>query len=834
MAAPVNGIIKNPGFHTEYSGRDWDKFESRYLPVLTGEELAKLKSDQWEKREELSRLVKDNLWAEKNSGAIILKPNIEPVDMEMRPGGAGNNYFVGPSIVAPGETRDWYKAYGGEWKNITVDGNPKAQVLFQDTVQISAGSGYIACPWRIRTEPIFAENQGVTFWMGKNTLPQNEEDQFTLHLTDGTGKSGIYVEIKSGKALRMAHYIDVPDDVERKKYPVEASQPVQWMVDALPAPKAIYNWPEPYTVYTLFICGRWIFFGVNGVENVIAMECKDYDLNSEGNPIILREKAFLEICGKGQVGIGFKKMVYAVTGRLETPLEFPGYKVTGNDSAPVVKASSFILPAGTDIKLQGYGAGSRKAGGGVQQGPLGDSDANYGVYAAAEFSGKALGKPRNSLAREEFIPINGENMLFAIDYDGFGYAYFPSYNYTAILDTLSPAARTLRNRESYLYRVSEVTPTLFRFKVSDPRTRETVSITSPTPPASGDCLYFNHSWNIDGEGAYLGALSNIGILSKDGLDYQDWLDSYGPDVDVTLQHRAAAAGLKILRHSMEKVEFSVRDFGEHILEMQGYDLVRFLSEQEIKEVRSYDDKNWTYAQLMAELCSIFGVTVTIAPGVGTALLPKASGADSPLWTFTPGTSQWDALNRIRKRAGGILYPDDSNALQWKARPTSVSAANYTLARSSSPVLEPKFWVQNIWRTRIYVIGKAGNSFSGTYGYQKDDKLVGAWYDKTLEAKIGRSREHTEVDDSLSNWESIESRGEQIFAVRTGPGIYFELKIPETLLGAQDCRKVLPAQVLLWQDDLVTRFDNSKFEIIGFSSENDKFTAKATIQGKLLS
>lgn len=261
---PINGLIKNPGFHTEYSGRDWDVFESRFIPILTNEESAKLNGDQWQEAFAVSRLVKENLWAEKKSGAIILRPNLEPVDMDIRfvrMGPGGENYFSGPFTVSAGETRDWYKAYGGDWTNLVVDGNPRAQVLFQKTVQVEAGTaGYIAQPWRIVTGPVFAQNQGVTVWLGKNKLPGNEEDALTLHLTDGQGKSGIYIEIKSGKAMRMAHYIDTPDEVEEKKYPRRTSQPVQWTVDDLPAPKAVYDWPEPYTVYTLFIVGRWIFF----------------------------------------------------------------------------------------------------------------------------------------------------------------------------------------------------------------------------------------------------------------------------------------------------------------------------------------------------------------------------------------------------------------------------------------------------------------------------------------------------------------------------------------------------------------------------------------------
>ena len=323
FSIPQNGIVDVPGFSSFFSASDWDDFESRFKNPEENKEV----------------YGKENLFYLKEAGAIILRPDLAPIDMD------GEETFFGYKGTG-------YGCYGGSWEKRKVVGSPECFCEFQKEVKDKEGK---VVSWYIHAGenegkffvPSFAENQGICFWIADNVLPENEKKvvKITLAILDSQKKwkEGVYIEISDGKDVSLAHTKTV-----KTKYTIPPKKELrtQWESFSFKKGKKVYDWPSDVDVFCLFFVDRFIVFSLNGVDNYKAVKCQYYDVGKDENgveyPVLLNSGASLWIEGKGQALLGWKKNMYKKQGSLQTKLVFPSYHLA-DPKIEISKKYVFLL-----------------------------------------------------------------------------------------------------------------------------------------------------------------------------------------------------------------------------------------------------------------------------------------------------------------------------------------------------------------------------------------------------------------------------------------------------------------------------------------------------------
>ena len=322
---PTKGIISCQGFNSEFSGKQWDRFLSR--GAIAGRH---------------GEVKKENLFYEKNSQTIILKPNLELASMD------GSGYTTG----GLGEEK---------WERRKIPGQPDLTLEYQYNVK--------AENWEIESDSDIKANQGfILYWM-KMVTPEGLGPNLTI--TFGSGSATFIFYLQPRKKMGVTRIILGGEGGE-----IETSE--EWSIGI---PESYFPTDSPFTqlnILTGLIVDDCLILGFGGLDNAIALKCTKYylatDVNGKEYPQITTDETSLKIKGSGAGLFGFKKLTYETQGGLSTPLMFPGYVLT---EPPKGEISKKIIPSGTSIELKGFSGGGDAEGEGQ---PQGDAE-KQGVYA---------------------------------------------------------------------------------------------------------------------------------------------------------------------------------------------------------------------------------------------------------------------------------------------------------------------------------------------------------------------------------------------------------------------------------------------------------------------
>lgn len=752
--------IKSLGFMNEFTGEDFEKFQAK--EVFTGS----YKNNNG----------KENLFYEKNSGAILLKPNIEPIDMLFDDTeGKGDWFELEENLSTPGL----------KLGSIYPAGSPRRQCIYQNAVM--NGTTGEPVKWTVKAGKncgyngldYFLENQGAVIWIGNNFLPKNTENKLIFSLVRFDGEpnkqydnniNGIYVEIIGGKTIKLAHYIDI----ERKgTIPPQREIQTQWYEGQLPLNKPILNWIGDFQTYIIMIVDRYILFGLNGLDNIISIPCQYYDIgeNEEGNkyPIILREGAYLFIGGLGQAIFGFKRLDYKIKGGFYTPV----YKVDYTPNNPEI-----IL-----TKAKGISGMSQIN----KEGLWRNNDIGAEVYGAIDLEG---------------FPISRQTIK-----DN---------------DEISQRMEEYRKNNTYY------TPQLYRFIIRDKIKREVLTTTFPEDISQRTMMYRETVSTNNGE--YQSGHIELTLYGDFSNELEDLYSTKNLSGKVYLTPRKEELN-EVIRGSYDFLipDLSISNYENIQLDLDGYDIVKRLKTTFLGH--SYNYEGMTDIEALQDLCEQAGIDL-ITNETGIVLKDKGE-QDKGTWKFQAKTKIWEAMEKIRNTRGFLLYPDVDGNLIYKDYPDG-SSYDFVFDRWSSPVENIKYTNKSIWKSRIYVIGKAGVPFTYTENgktitVKQGDNLLGVWNNTTLEKEIGYIP-YIELDETLQDWESIQRRGDMLdkkFNQRNKV-IEFDITDGQDYLGDLWIYKTF-----LWKDSKHPSIDNKVFLITGYSIDVDAFNIEIHITGEIL-
>jgi len=337
MAEPVNiarivfgnsekGIISAQGFNAEFSGKNWDKLLSR--SAIAGRHEA---------------IDKSKLFYEKNSQAIILRPDLELKSMVE---GSG------------------YTTTDGSWKAKTILGQPSLNLMHQYNVASK--------DWKIKSDDDFKRNQGFVLYWSKWATPKDSESGLTI--TFGSGQSTYIFYLQPRRKISITKIIQSGETELDENW--ETSIPESYFANDNPFSKL--------NVLVAFVVDDYLLLGFGGLENTVALKSKLYfngeDSQKKKYPIMTTNETSLEVKSSGAILLGFKKLTYETEGNLSTPLMFPGYVFVAPPEGVVSKK---ITPTGASIDINGF------SGGGVveEEGQPGTDAEKQGVYANVTLKG---------------------------------------------------------------------------------------------------------------------------------------------------------------------------------------------------------------------------------------------------------------------------------------------------------------------------------------------------------------------------------------------------------------------------------------------------------------
>ncbi len=803
---PQNGVIANPGFCSEFAAADWAQHESRNAPANEAGGRDRVQG-------------KDRLLYEPHVGAVMLRPNLEPVDMpaprERTEGRheavwneAANRFdfvwrtdrtgFVGENFELGGD---------GRWELARPVGHPAARTWFHPVVQVPKETSAEedeeeAAPPAPEEEPgeepsaprppamrpaawwlhaecnpeepgrgYLAENQGVTVWLARNLLPEGKTPQVTIHLLtlddEGRPSTGIIVEITPGKEAKIAHYTGGEQEGEGS-IPPALPERVQWETVTLPENQPLYEWGGGATVYTILPLGRWIILGVNGIEQAVAVPARAYRTASDADgrpyPVLMEAGASLWIHGQGQAMVGCKPAVFERTGEFLTPLVFPGYRL----AAPAVEAAR-SRPRGGELVLTGLGEGRRMSGGAAEIGPLGTSDGEYGYYARVLLAGP---------------PLNPEG-------------------------------------DEYQRRVTMHTPLLYRTRIHDARVRRAAT-GSPPADIAEEISRLTLSYALGNDGAWQGAGGTLDLLCTQRR-YPEFMSGMTPLARIYLTLNAAEEQALAAMLLTEPEEARPRA-NETTLKFKLQDIAWRLRQVPVLESISYDDWGLTDIELMEELCRLAGVNLEVPAGEEGVPLPLGEESKEPAWALTPGTRVWDFMLKVAGAGGRLIYPKQGSAdtLIYRSRLTVAPVhADYTL--DTGPARDLQCSRAGTPRTRITVVGRAGAS---TTEHREGDKLVGIWRHRSIEEQLGWDWPEIEIDDALADWPAVRARGEALDAEHNQAPLVVRGSV--SMEEAEALLDVYPGKTVKWQDAGYAPTHNKIFEITGCDLEITRFACQVSL------
>lgn len=736
---------------------------------------------EWDAAAARKMRVADDVLTVQAANAVILRPDLTPIDMTGR-------YEQGSTTDYRGS---WYRITGGIWERRNVFGAPQRKVEYQKEVEkerIPGNSNTIEPSyWRIDTIPTFGENQGFVVWFSKYLLPHGWDNCLVFSLMSDDETHGIRITIgRLYEQSRFSGLVGLVKDQQEvlveywrkaateERYPsATVSADTQKRVFTLPRNIDIYQWSGDVVVLSLFIVDRFICIGLNGTDSLISFPVESYDeaRDSYGRPypIISPAGAKLSIWGYGAAYLGFKPMHYATEGVIETPISFPGYRL----STPEVAITRAIVPSGTSISWQGRSRGSESIfQDGVEVGPLSTTEEQEGVEATIRLKG-------DPITTRSVPPLTDEQ-----------------------IDELSEADREERRRILYERSVSPKTPTMYRWKIKNSGQR-----TSATPApmiVEKGVIEVGYSLSATPDDEYSGGGCDATITCRsDPVDELFALKA--PRVTITAVPRELSLTLKCGTYAIAGMTLEKSQFGVRRLKLEGRDVYEELRVASVGTADSFDDRGWTDLEMMKYLIEErAGLTLVSTAGDPTYTLSRSPDEKKPNWKWNAGAKVLDAIRSVREYSGKLVYPDREGRIVYKVRPTIATAVVVAEINALEDVVpRVQYATQDNWYTHMSVIGTASED-SGTL-YKRGESLVGIGYNKALAREVGKTRIMPPVVyPQLGSWDDVKRALDALWWRHTTSGIFLSVELDRFEEYADD----------LWLYDVIRWTDPENSDLTG--------------------
>ncbi|MDD5486106.1 MAG: hypothetical protein PHW65_00930 [Dehalococcoidales bacterium] len=718
----------------------------------------------------------ENTFYEKNSKTIILKPDIMPVDMigELQEGKVQGDWWdlydstLNNALV--------YSGYA-DFQLRNIAGDPKRQLVYQKVTQYKAQQNlpYSAVRWMIRAgygcgyiqNEQLAENQGIVFWVNENMLPENEKNELNFYL--------YHTNPENSQQVINGIYITLKEDSDIRighfidlrddgRRPPQFEVATQWEKGTVSAAKEIVEWPGKTRVFVLMMIDKYILFGINGLENPFVMECQNYEtgISAEGLPY--------PVILRENAILQVHGMGQALFG-----LKKLAYSKEATFKTPEFK-TGYVLSAPrqiTRIKRDESAEVERK----WQK--QGSAAADYKVYAEIKLEGSPMG-------------VDEE----AVD---------------------EPALRVNEYRKEH----TEKTPVFIKTKIFDNQQRDTEVIELPddiegtivsyveTASANENGVINDYSLKLDCYGSFDNMYADI--LAKKQLHAEVYIKLRGQETTVSM-------GGFVFRQPMVKIN----NFENIALSFSaGQETAIHSLKKSAGYIISFDDRRITDIAAMQEICNINNLS--FETDVTGAILPETVEGQEGAFTFQPNVSFLEILTKLADVQGYNFFTDEGIVCYKKEK----AGTDMTLGRSSVASCEGIEYEQNdLWKSRIYVIGKAGEN---TAEYKRGEKLVGIWQSKAIEKEIGYDV-FTKENESLTDWDMIEKEGAKLWRRFNGHPYAIKFNIEDAIAFFD---KIKLFNTFTWQDNAYSFLNNKRFEIRGYTKEVDMSDCKATITGVML-
>ncbi|MDD5540522.1 MAG: hypothetical protein PHG61_07525 [Candidatus Marinimicrobia bacterium] len=641
---PENGIVDAAGFNSEWTAADFDSLIS--LAAVSGRHDA---------------TVKKNLFWEKNSQSIILRPDLELKSMGATTDGDGQAIIT--TI--------------GTFALVTMPGQPELKLLHQTDIT--------AEDWTIQNNVNLKENQGFVVYWDKYATPSGSSSNLKFSIGEEAG-GGAFVYIEFFPREKTVVYFRPGENKEIEQWEKEIPANIKMTEGGL-------------NFLVCFFVDNYILIGINGIEQLIAFQSVNYNTNNS-IPYFTTDFSRFTIQASGSGVFGFKRLGYATSGSLSTPITFPGYVISEAPS----KELKYIQPTGTTVTMETFAGGNDASGEDVSVDQTGrEAIEKFGVYANVRLTGdgdttpvlyrfRMYGAPSRSTASGSALEINGTIRTYEESWQGDQNGDFLGGNLSAVIrakDVVGKYSNIYTTKAglvtSYVTLANNASEVLRMVSCLD-----TKEIKRPT--------FGVYDLEINCQDITKRLRTNPNLVAET-YDGRGWTD-----VDL-MEHLGERHGVPI-RCAAVSADTTV-PASYHLLNDSG------------------DDKN-------------------------------------PNWQYGRGVMPWEFISRVRAFSGWILSPDTDSSnrggLYFRPKPTSDDDADWTFDADTAVVTDVGYKSVDLYRTRfsIYGIAAADNQSypNPSWNYKKGDILCGMGLHSSLEEEIGESRHLIIIDPTFTNWEGI--------------------------------------------------------------------------------
>lgn len=654
---PANGIVSASGFNSEWTAADWDSFIS----------LLKINVKHHEDT------VKSNLFWEKNTNSIILLPDLSLTSM----------------VQATGYITDPGTGDAAAFEVVILPGQPALALIHQKVVT--------AEDWEITsdfTSPNgFKANQGFQVYWQKYKTPSGSDSKIVIDLTGASNYLKITLE-PSKKITILRAVISFLPGIPTTYQTMEATIPVSYR-----------NAEQDTDSLTVLFIDDSIVIGINGLENAVVMKCENYKTLSDSQepakdyPLLSSADSILQITASGAGLFGFKKMKYATSGSLSTPMVFPGYVMTAGPQ----KEIKSIQPVGTTVTMETFAGSNDPNSQNVGVGKTGrEAIEIFGAYANVRLTGdgdqtpvlyrfRMYGPPSRATATGSALEINGNIRAYEESWQGDQNGDFLGGNVSAIIRCQGVTGKYKNIRDTKMGQVSSY------LTLANNATEALRAVSFWKTKVTSRPTFGRFDLRVEAQDVFKRLDEpNLSAEIFDGLGWThvDLMGYIGTKFGITIRCEPITADTTV-------------PATYHYLNNSG-------------------DK------------------------------------DNPNWQWGRGVSGRDYAKRTRSFSGWLLSPDTDPAnrggLYYRPKPTSDSEADWTLNADTGAFTGVEYKEIDLYRTRFSIYGIAAQDNQSydnkSWNYKKGDILCGMALNTSLEAELGESRQLVVIDPTFSDWEGI--------------------------------------------------------------------------------
>lgn len=755
-----NGIIENDEMCVEYGGDSWTRVKGM-----------------------------ENIYYEPHSKGVILRPNLEPVDMDGKYRDTGMTDYRG----------SWWKAQGnpGSFENIKVQGSKGKRVEYHKFVEIKNEEKNKIEPayWRIDTDYVLKENQGVVIWFNKYLLPHRWSNCIVISIENKDSTIGTRLTIgrlqeqerwkdiipinKNEQEITLEHWYQAKKEGRWPKKVADVE--IQRQVFQIPQHTDLYHWAGDWKVLAIFVIGQWIVVGLNGLENTIAMKVRDYglvkDKYKQEMPLIIDNKSKLVIWGYGAILFGWKGMEYEGEGNIEIPVIKTGKKI----EKPGIDCTSYYVPEDTEIEMRGFAE-------------------NWNSQEDATVSG--------------IITLKGERK-----------SNKKLLEMTEEMEELLPEnEKEKREKIKHEQSVTDVTPVLFRAKIYDTIRRGTASY-SPFV-ISTDIIRLESNVSVDKNWFYLGREIMAQLTCYEN-NHQYLYEQLSSEVDFQIKPLKQNNWIRIGKQLIDTVTMEIEQINEQKIKIETKDRMKDLEETSLGSSQSFDDKGWTDVDLMKYLIEDkAGIKLKVDKDTEYKLT-KGVKEKKPNWKYEASAKLMDVIRDVLEFSTDVIYIDRDGNVVYRERPKATDTVKWTINAQTHIIGRPKYTRKDDRYTHIKVIGQAGEN---TQEYKQGDFLVGIGYNKQVAKEIGRTRILPAVKKmQYGDWESVQRAIEWLWDLYVVPGQVVEFEIRNF----EDYMDMEVFDIIDYSDNIFNKV-NGLYAITSIKMEIGMFAIKGIVTARKVS